>query len=195
MPVVPAFDQSTYQVRFEWGIEGLRRLARADVVVVVDVLQTAPSDGTDPIATAAHESGALVLQGGLRNASAVGTYICAEQVRRDRRTSVAVVARGEPVPDRGDLRFAVEDLFGAGAVLDGLIERGLDHTSPEAVAAAESFRSLRGALQHLVSASGSARALRGGPGRLAAVEEAIRTAAWLDASGTVPVFRDGRFVV
>ncbi|MGF2948914.1 2-phosphosulfolactate phosphatase [Microbacterium alcoholitolerans] len=33
------FDQSSYQVRFEWGVDGLARLAPADVVVVVDVLR------------------------------------------------------------------------------------------------------------------------------------------------------------
>jgi len=195
MPVDPAFDQSTYQVRFEWGMEGFRRLASADVVVIVDVLSTAPPGEADPLATAAHASGALVLQGGLRNASAVAAYVRAEQVRRDRRTSVAVVACGEHTSERSDLRFAVEDLFGAGAVVDGLIEQGLDHTSPEAVATAQSFRSLRGALRHLVSASGSARALRGDPGDLPAAEERIRAAAQVDASGAVPVFRDGRFRV
>ena len=175
-------------------MEGLRRLAPADVVVIVDVLSTAPSGEADPLATAARASGALVLKGDLRNASAVAEHVRAEQVRRDRRTSVAVVACGEPASERGDLRFAVEDLFGAGAILDGLIERGLDHTSPEAMAAAESFRSLRGALRHLVSASGSARALRAEPGGLAA-EETIRAAAQLDATGAVPVLRDDRFRV
>ena len=38
MPDRP-FDQSTYQVRLEWGVDGLARLAPADIVVVVDVLR------------------------------------------------------------------------------------------------------------------------------------------------------------
>ena len=38
MPDGP-FDQSTYQVRLEWGVDGLARLAPADIVVVVDVLR------------------------------------------------------------------------------------------------------------------------------------------------------------
>ena len=33
------FDQSRYQVRFEWGVPGLDALAPSDVVVVVDVLR------------------------------------------------------------------------------------------------------------------------------------------------------------
>ena len=52
MPATPdAFDQSTYQVRLEWGIEGLARLAPADVIVVVDVLRfstTVIRAGTGP---------------------------------------------------------------------------------------------------------------------------------------------------
>lgn len=37
--MVSPFSQSTYGVRFEWGVEGLARLAPADVVIVVDVLR------------------------------------------------------------------------------------------------------------------------------------------------------------
>ncbi|WP_231734813.1 hypothetical protein [Microbacterium hominis] len=33
------FDQSRYQVRLEWGADGLDRVAASDVVVVVDVLR------------------------------------------------------------------------------------------------------------------------------------------------------------
>lgn len=33
------FDQMSYRIRFEWGTEGIRRLApRSQVVVIVDVL-------------------------------------------------------------------------------------------------------------------------------------------------------------
>ncbi|HKP08838.1 MAG TPA: phosphosulfolactate phosphohydrolase, partial [Microbacterium sp.] len=91
MPESP-FDQHRYQVRHDWGIEGLRRLAPADVVVVVDVLRfsTTVTDavargetvGLDAdahavsingaaVAEAAAASGAVVLLGCLRNAAAV----------------------------------------------------------------------------------------------------------------------------
>ena len=32
------YDQSTYQIRLEWGVDGLGRLAPADIVVLVEVL-------------------------------------------------------------------------------------------------------------------------------------------------------------
>lgn len=204
------FDQSRYQVRCEWGLEGLRRLAPADVVVVVDVLRFSSSvteavaDGPVALDENAHavsrngaavaeeagRGGALVLLGCLRNASAVAEAVVAEQHRRGRRTSIAVICAGERVPGADDapVRFAVEDLLGAGAVIDALGIRGIDHTAPEAAAAGEAFRGLRGAVRHLLSASGSGQELleRG------AAEE-VRRAAEIDGSPTVPVLRDGAF--
>lgn len=205
------FDQSTYQVRVEWGAAGLARLAPADVVVVVDVLRfssrvTAQLEaGADrvPLDAAAHDvslngaavaavaqrSGAVVLLGCLRNASAVADAVLAEQHRRGARTSVAIIAAGERLGrDSDELRFAVEDQFGAGAIVEALGARGVDHTSPEAAAAGEAFRALRGALRHLLTASGSGRELidRG-------LREDVLAAAAVDAASVVPVLRDGAF--
>lgn len=206
------FDQSDYQVRFDWGRPGLARLARADVVVVVDVLRftttvtiaaeagestslaASPSINGARVASDAEESGALVLAGSLRNATAAAARIVQEQVRRDRRTSVVVIAAGElRSADSDDLRFAVEDQFGAGAVIDALIARGVDHLSPEAMAAAESFRSLRGALRHLISASASARELRALPERFPDAAAEIAAASVLDATAAVAELRAGVF--
>ncbi|MDN3496160.1 2-phosphosulfolactate phosphatase [Planococcus sp. APC 4015] len=201
-----AFDQHRYQVRLEWGAEGLARLAPADVVVVVDVLRfsttvtdavargdayalddraLAVSINGAPLVQTASSSGAVVLLGCLRNASAVARAVLAEQARRGQRTSIAVVAAGE----QGDgLRFAVEDLLGAGAVIDALGVLGVDHTSPEAAAAAESFRGLRGAVRHLLTASGSGQELidRG-------LRDDVLGAAAVDAESVVPVLREGAF--
>lgn len=211
------FDQSTYQVRFEWGAGGLARLAPADVVVVVDVLRfssTVPdavASGTvvtladarewssNGAAVAASAEGALVLVGGLRNAAAVARAVQAVQERRQARTSVAVIAAGEKAPD-GTLRFAVEDQLGAGAVIAALTDLGIDHTAPEAAVTAEGFRALKGALRHLLSASGSARELEIGvasTARMAAsgiAPASVAEAATLDATDVVPVLRDGAFV-
>ncbi len=196
------FDQSAYQVRLEWGVDGLARLAPAEVVVVVDVLgggsrvlaaveagEIAGTDGIAPIdgvVAGAARGSAIVLLGALRNAAAVAAAVLGEQKRRGARTSIAVIAAGEPTG--AGLRFAVEDLFGAGAVIAALTDLGIDHCSPEAAAASEGFRALRRAVKHLLSSSGSGRELaeRGHGDEVAA-------AAALDASTVVPVLRDGVF--
>jgi 2-phosphosulfolactate phosphatase len=201
-----AYDQSRYQIRFEWGTDGLARLAPSDVVVVVDVLSysSATTDAVGKgdrvelsagvaagaegavIARAAASSGARVLLGSLRNATAVAREVLAEQQRRGARTSVAVIAAGEQA-DAG-LRFAVEDQLGAGAVIDALGVLGLDHTSPEAAASGEAFRGLRLAVRHLLTASGSGQALLDAGRR----DEAL-AAAQLDAATAVPVLAHGVF--
>ena len=230
MPGQP-FDQSDYQVRLEWGVDGLARLAPSDVVVVVDILrfsstviqavergETVALDASAravarngaTVAEAAARTGALVLIGGLRNASAVARAILGEQRRRAARTSVAIVAAGE-LDSRAPgapLRFAVEDQLGAGAIVDALGRLGIDHTSPDAAVAGESFRGLRGAARHLLTASGSGRELEA-LGR----RDEVLAAATVDAAeptrpeapddtsaapggsvaAVVPVLRDGVF--
>jgi 2-phosphosulfolactate phosphatase len=198
------FDQSFYQVRLDWGREGLARLAPADIVVVVDVLRftTAATDAAErgqslaldgsgsvngaPVAAAA--SGALVLAGCLRNASAVAREVVAEQHRRGDRVSVSVLPAGEIGRDGDSVRFAIEDQLGAGAVIDALAVLGIDHTSPEAAVACESFRGLRAAVRHLLTAGGSGRELieRG-------LRDEVLHAAQLDVADVVPVLREGAF--
>lgn len=209
-----AFDQASYQVRFDWGQDGLTRLAPADVIVIVDVLRfsttvTALVDAGQsfavdagfsrngaPLAVSAGthaERGAMVILGCLRNPSAVADAILGEQAARGGRVSVAVIAAGERTPEPTELedapRFAVEDLLGAGAIIDALTSRGIDHASPEAAVASEGFAALRGAVRHLLGASGSGRELneRG-------LESDVAFAAQLDASTSVPVLRAGSFV-
>ena len=210
MPDSP-FDQSRYQVRLEWGMDGLARLAPADIVVLVDVLgfstgviasleraEASPRDAAYPTASAhgpamaeaAADSGALVLLGALRNASAVAEAILAEQQRRGGRTSVAVIAAGERIggAEGAAVRFAVEDQLGAGAIVDALGALGIDHTSPDAAVASESFRALRRAATHLLTASGSGLDLIERGRR----DEVIAAAA-VGAASVVPVLRDGVF--
>lgn len=214
------FDQSTYQVRLDWGVEGLGRLAAADVVVVVDVLRFSSTvadavasgatvslaeagewsrNGAAVAAAAVATEGASVLLGCVRNAGAVARAIAVEQERRQARTSVAVIAAGE-LDRTGGVRFAVEDHLGAGAVIAALTDLGIDHTAPDAAVAAEGFRSLRRALRHMVSASGSAREIAEGVDATARMVSAgvapttAADAAELDALDVVPVLRDGEFV-
>ncbi|WP_336646672.1 2-phosphosulfolactate phosphatase [Microbacterium sp. USHLN186] len=216
------FDQSSYQVRLDWGATGLARLAPADIVIVVDVLRfssTLPdalaagqqvtladamrwsTNGAALVHAAAQaDATAEVLVGGIRNAGAVARAVMTVQERRAARTSVSVIAAGE-VAAAGELRFAVEDQLGAGAVIAALSGLGIDHSSPEAAAAAESFRALRRGLRHMLIGSGSGRELVDGvasTARMAA--DGIRPAttaeaAELDAIDAVPVLRDGRFAL
>jgi len=211
------FDQSTYQVRLEWGVDGLARLAPADIVVVVDVLRFSssvadavasgsevPLEGAvawsrNGAAVAAAAGDATVLLGSLRNAGAVARAVATLQNRRQARTSVAVIAAGES-DAAGALRVAVEDQLGVGAVIAALTDLGIDHTAPDAAVAAEGFRALRRALRHMVSASGSAREIADGvpaTDRMTAagvVPTSPAAAAELDALDAVPILRDGVFV-
>ncbi|PRB10837.1 2-phosphosulfolactate phosphatase [Microbacterium sp. MYb62] len=211
------FDQSTYQVRLDWGTAGLARLAPSDVVVVVDVLRLSSTvidavDSGAEVALAAAEgwshngaavaaaasSNATVIVGGIRNATSVARAVQTIQERRQARTSVAVIAAGE-LDAAGTLRFAVEDQLGAGAIILALSDRGIDHTAPDAAVAAEGFRALRGAVRHMIGASGSGRELAVGVGATARIEAAglvpttVSDAAVHDAVDVVPVLRDGFF--
>lgn len=203
MPIDPALTQSDYQVRLDWGLAGLRRLAPAHVVVVVQTLGltahalsavenaaglnvSLDDDEAAALARAAHETGAYVVVGGLRNAAAVAAHVLDVQRSRAERTSISVLAAG--ATDETGPRFAVEDLLGAGAVVAALGDLGIDHASPDAAVAGEGFRALGGAVRHLLTASGGGRALTADGGR-----EAVLTAAARDAASVVPVLRDGIF--
>jgi len=193
--------QANYQVRFDWGVEGLRRLAPADVVIVVQTLgltaaALAVEPGgslasahlpAEPVLRAAAEGGAPVLVGGIRNARAVADHVLELQRARAARTSIAIIAVGSSDDtDAGALRFAVEDLLGVGAVVAALGDLGIDHASPDAAVAGEGYRALRGAARHLLSASGTGRELAA-----AGRSHVVQDAAARDAASVVPVLVDG----
>lgn len=137
-------SQHSYQVRFDWGLAGAAAVgADCDAVIWVDQLgdSAAPAD-----AVAAT----------LERASELGAWALSRQEALGGRFRVAVVAAGA-ARDDGSLRFAVEDLLAAGAVIDAIADVGIDHQSPEAAAAASAYRGLRGATRHLIAASESAR--------------------------------------
>lgn len=186
------FDQAGFRYRLEWGQAGIRALAPVvGLIVVVDVLSfsTAASlaveqdarvvpDGSS-CAVAAAETGAMVVAGCLRNASAVGRLVAAHG------GASAVIAAGERWPD-GSLRPALEDLLGAGAILAMVDPAGL---SPEASAAVAAFRAVRTTLEEAVRECASGRELIV-RGFAADVELAVE----LDATDRVPVMVDGAFV-
>jgi 2-phosphosulfolactate phosphatase len=131
-----------------------------------------PSPNGSTIALTLATGRARVVAACLRNAAAVAAWIAA---RGD--VSVAVVAGGEHWPD-GSLRPAVEDLWGAAAVLRGL---DLSDASPEALtaAAAESGD---------LTATVSGRELIDG-----GFPEDVAIAAEVDGSDVVPLLTDGEF--
>lgn len=137
-------NQSSYQVRFEWGAAGAAFVGvEADVVAWVDEI------GAEPV-----PAGARVTV--LAEASEFAQWCLARQEELGGRFRIAVVAAGATQSD-GSLRFAVEDLLAAGAVIDAIADVGIDHQSPEAAAAAAAYTGLRNATRHLVNASVSAR--------------------------------------
>jgi 2-phosphosulfolactate phosphatase len=147
--VTTSHGQSPYQVRFDWGLAGATAVGEgADVVVWVD--QLGPSQAGLPAAG--------VVAGSIENRRALAAWALDRQGDRGDRFTIAVIAAGEPRDD-GSLRFAVEDLLAAGAVIDALADAGIDYCSPEAAAAAAAYTGLRTATSHLISASASGRAL------------------------------------
>ena len=204
MPSSDPHAQSDYQVRFDWGRRGFDRLAPAHVVVVVQTLGltahalsavehgaaldlAGDDDPAAALALAAEAAGAHVVVGGLRNAAAVADHVLAVQRARGERTSISIVAAGYPDGDEA-VRFAVDDLLGAGAVIAALGDLGIDHASPDAAVAGEGFRALGGAVRHLLTASGTGRALAADGGR-----DGVLHAATRDAASVVPVLSDGVF--
>lgn len=138
-------------MRFDWGLPGIRSVAMdADAVVLVDVLATSPRLEAP--------GGAVVVSGGFRNRTAVARWVLDRQAEKGDRFFVAVIASGDARED-GSIRFAVEDLLAAGAVIDALAEAGIDFVSPEGAAACAAFTGLRNAVAHLATASASGHEL------------------------------------
>lgn len=146
-----------------------------------------PSPNGSSICFALGERGGPVLAGCLRNAAAVAGRL-APELTAGRLPAIAVVAAGERWPD-GELRPAVEDLWGAGAVLARL-RTLLPETlfSPEASAAVAAFEAAEAKLGLLLQdcASGIELTENG-------FAEDVAIAAELDASTTAPVLHAGGF--
>jgi 2-phosphosulfolactate phosphatase len=139
-----------------------------------------PSPNGSTISAALADEVAAVVALSLRNRRAVADHL---STRDDLR--VAMICAGERWPD-GSIRPAVEDLWGAGALVDLLDRRDV---APEAAAAAAAFRAVQGDVGAALRACASGRELidAGHPAD-------VDVAAELDASASVPVLRDRVFV-
>lgn len=145
-----------------------------------------PSPNGSSISFQLAGGGATVVGACLRNRSAVARWI-AESTADRPNSVVAVIAAGERWPD-GSLRPAVEDLWGAGAVLASLEDLGAKHLSPEARTAATAFRTVQpdvGAALH--ESTGGRELTEFG------FADDVAVAAELDASSCVPVLDEDRF--
>lgn len=136
-----------------------------------------PSPNGSSISRQLAESGAVVVGACLRNAGAAAAWLTAGAARGP----VAVVAAGERWP--GDqMRPAVEDLWGAGAVVDSLVRAGFGTASPEAAAAAAAYRELGREVETALTACASGRELT-----LDGYGSEITVAAQQNVSTNVPV--------
>ncbi len=137
-----------------------------------------PSPNGSSISFDLAESGMTVVGACLRNRTAVARWLAP---RIEAGSRLAVVAAGERWPD-GSLRPAVEDLWGAGAVLAALVNLGVSGLSPEAEQAAAAFTAAAPDLSAHMWACASGRELDA-----IGFGDDVRVAGELDASDVVPV--------
>ncbi|GAA1925155.1 hypothetical protein GCM10009737_28600 [Nocardioides lentus] len=151
-----------------------------------------PSPNGATVALALAEAGATVVAGSLRNATAVADHVA--DLVAEGGHDLLLVAAGERWAADDSLRPAVEDLWGAGAVLEAVLRVLPDlPCSPGARAAAAAWRDVRprsGAdLAGALLATDSGRELAG-----AGWTDDVRLAAEHDSSTSVPVLQGTSFV-
>ncbi len=145
-----------------------------------------PSPNGSTISHQLESSGASVIAGCLRNATAVADYL-AERINHG--DSVGIVATGELCSQEGTLRLALEDHLGAGAIFSELAGHGYQGImSPRALTVADYFDSRRPLLSELMHACESAKELQG-----IGFGVDIEVASALNDSPTVPVLDSGAF--
>jgi 2-phosphosulfolactate phosphatase len=133
------------------------------------------------------DHGAKILGACLRNRTAVASWLARQASRSASPAVIAVVAAGERWPDNS-LRPAVEDLWGAGAVIAALDSLGVTGLSPEARSAAAAWRAVERALAAALAGCTSGVELVG-----AGFGGDVAIAGELDASTCVPLLAGGRF--
>lgn len=172
-----------FEAREQAGTVSLSPAAMASVEGVERIVLPSPNGST--ICFALAETGSSVVAASLRNASAVAAHVAALMSEG---ATCAVIPAGERWPD-GTLRPAIEDLWGAGALIAALVDLDITGLSPEARVAEQSFRAVRPDLAvELAACAGGVELTEWGFGDDAEV------AAHLDVSRVVPVLRGEGFV-
>lgn len=162
------------------GVASLSPVSMTALRAGTAVVLPSPNGSTITVELAARHT---VLAGCLRNAAAV-----ADHLARLRPDCVVVIAAGERW-EREQLRPCLEDLWGAGAILDALRQAAPElRLSPEAEAAAAAFDTVRHRLPQLLPTIASGQELLE-----AGFGSDVEYAAQLNASAAVPVLVDGRF--
>ncbi|HEX5997720.1 MAG TPA: 2-phosphosulfolactate phosphatase [Jiangellales bacterium] len=138
-----------------------------------------PSPNGSTIAQRMATSGATVIGVSLRNAAAAAVWT-ARQIDGD--GVVAVVAAGERWRADDSLRPAVEDLWGAGMYIAGLVDAGIDGLSPEAEGAMAAYLSVAPRIAEKLSECASGRELIGH-----GYPQDVEVAAEVGVSDVVPV--------
>lgn len=232
------YDQSSFDVRFEWGEQGLSHTTPGTCVIIVDVLSFSTCvdiivgnraivypyryrDNSAQAFAQAHEAEVashsrsstgyslspsslvsipagtrLVLpspNGSTLSQQAEATYVLTACLRNYKAvaafaercgSSVTVIAAGERWSD-GSIRFALEDMIGAGALISVLP----GSRSPEAQAAATMFYSVSPSLTSTIQQCSSGRELieRGFPND-------VHLAVEVGCSTAVPLLYEGTFI-
>ncbi len=151
------------------GLVGVRRLVL-------------PSPNGSTISALLADAGVGVVGACLRNATAVAGAVAPAVLRG---SALAVVASGERWPD-GSLRPAAEDVWGAGALLAALVERGVTGLSPEAELAVAAWRAVASDPVAALHACAGGRELTA-----AGFGADVDVAAAVDVTAVVPVLLDG----
>lgn len=203
-----ALDAGTVVLPYRWNDESAETFAReADAVLAVrrgsaaqgqislspGTLRTGsaparlvlPSPNGSTLAHWLASNTGVCLGASLRNGAAVASWIASTYDPAC--SSVAVIAAGERWPD-GGMRPTVEDLWGAGLVIDRLANAGWTALSPEAAVARAAWQAVADQMPDGLRAcvSGSELVDQG-------YGEDVEIAAEVSTSPAVPYLRDGTF--
>jgi 2-phosphosulfolactate phosphatase len=172
-----AVDRRQVDAHHPWSLSPAHLLSApvADRLVL-----PSPNGSAIAVSAGAH----TVIAGSLRNATAVGQWLCEHRWGCPGRP-IVIIAAGERWPG-GELRPALEDLLGAGAIIAAVSDP--DASSPEATAALAAWHAHRGHLTETLESCSSGRELID-----AGYQTDVTIASELDAQTTIPVLTDSAF--